>query len=185
MLNLSSSGCDPFSDMARQSDLGPICARGRTWKVLTLLKSAGRRWVSSATNVSCVTEAAGKMEKDQSSQTSVGQRSDRSERTMRRTMKREPVVIINAVVTGIQASIPLLLAFGVAHMTQEEGAAISSAVVAWGGLLATFLGRNLVTPVAYPKDDEGRSLRADQLDQPRNDRPVQPPHRRRSANAHL
>lgn len=30
-------------------------------------------WVSSATNVSCVTEAAGKMEKDQSSQTSVGQ----------------------------------------------------------------------------------------------------------------
>jgi hypothetical protein len=171
--------------MARQSDLGPICARGRTWKVLTLLKSAGRRWVSSATNVSCVTEAAGKMEKDQSSQTSVGQRSDRSERTMRRTMKREPVVIINAVVTGIQASIPLLLAFGVAHMTQEEGAAISSAVVAWGGLLATFLGRNLVTPVAYPKDDEGRSLRADQLDQPRNDRPVQPPHRRRSANAHL
>jgi hypothetical protein len=109
-------------------------------------------------------------------------------------MKREPVVIINAVVTAIQASIPLLLAFGIAHMTQEQGAAISSAVVAWGGLLATLLGRNLVTPVAYPKDNEGRSLRADQLDQPRNDRPMQPPHRqikngpfpaRRSANAHL
>jgi phosphotransferase system glucose/maltose/N-acetylglucosamine-specific IIC component len=77
------------------------------------------------------------------------------------TMRREPVVIINAVVTAIQASIPLVLAFGIAHMTQEEGAAISSAVVAWGGLLATFLGRNLVTPVAYPKDHEGRSLRAD------------------------
>jgi phosphotransferase system glucose/maltose/N-acetylglucosamine-specific IIC component len=77
-----------------------------------------------------------------------------------RTMKREPVVIINAVVTAIQASIPLVLAFGIAHMTREEGAAISSAVVAWGGLLATFLGRSLVTPVAYPKDHEGRSLRA-------------------------
>ena len=83
-------------------------------------------------------------------------------------MKREPVAIINAVVTAIQASIPLLLAFGIAHMTQAEGAAIGSAVVAWGGLLGTLLSRNLVTPVAYPKDHEGRLLGADQLDQPRN-----------------
>ena len=87
-------------------------------------------------------------------------------------MKREPVAIINAVVTAIQASIPLLLllAFGIAHMTlpQAEVAAISSAVVAWVGLLGTLLSRNLVTPVAYPKDHEGRLLGADQLDQPRN-----------------
>ena len=92
-------------------------------------------------------------------------------------MKREPVAIINAVVTAIQALIPLLLAFGIAKMSPEQSGAISSAVVAFGGLLGTFLGRNLVTPVAYPKDNEGRSLRADQLDQPRNGRLVQPPHR--------
>jgi hypothetical protein len=71
-----------------------------------------------------------------------------------RTMKREPVVIINAVVTAIQ----VLLAFGIAHMSPEQSGAISAAVVAWGSLLGTLLGRNLVTPVAYPKDNEGRLL---------------------------
>jgi phosphotransferase system glucose/maltose/N-acetylglucosamine-specific IIC component len=92
------------------------------------------------------------MEKAQSSKTS----GDRSERTM----KREPIAIINAVVTAIQALMPLLLAFGIAQITKEQGAAISSAVVAWGGLLGTFLGRNLVTPLADPKDNENRSLKA-------------------------
>jgi hypothetical protein len=89
---------------------------------------------------------------------------DRSERTM----KREPVAIINAVVTAIQALIPLLLAFGIAQWSPEQSGAISAAVVALGGLLGTFLGRNLVTPVAHPKDNEGRSLRADQHRQIKN-----------------
>lgn len=74
-------------------------------------------------------------------------------------MKREPIAIINAVVTAIQALIPLVLAFGIA-ITKEQSAAISAAVVAWGGLLGTFLGRNLVTPVADPKNNEGQSLKA-------------------------
>ena len=73
-------------------------------------------------------------------------------------MKREPISTINAIVTAIQATIPLLLAFGIATISKEQSAAITSAVVAWGGLLGTFLGRNLVTPVADPKDNEGRSL---------------------------
>ena len=77
---------------------------------------------------------------------------------MKSTMKREPVALINAVVTAIQASIPLLLAFGITHMTKDQSAAISSAAIAWGGLLGTFLGRGLVTPVADPKDNEGKSL---------------------------
>ena len=37
-------------------------------------------------------------------------------------------------------------------------AAINSAAVALGGLIGTFLGRSLVTPVADPKDHEARSL---------------------------
>jgi len=73
-------------------------------------------------------------------------------------MTREPISIINAVVTVIQATIPLLLAFGIATITKEQSAAITSAAVAWGGLLGTFLGRNLVTPVADPKNNEGKSL---------------------------
>lgn len=73
-------------------------------------------------------------------------------------MKREPISIINAIATAIQASIPLLLAFGIAKITKEQSAAIASAIIAWGGLLATFLGRNLVTPVADPRDGDGRSL---------------------------
>jgi hypothetical protein len=75
-----------------------------------------------------------------------------------RTMKREPVVIINSVVTAIQVTIPVLLAFGIAHMTPEQSGVINTALVGWGGLLGTVLGRNLVTPVAYPKDHEGRLL---------------------------
>ena len=75
-------------------------------------------------------------------------------------MKREPVAIINAVITAIQALIPLLLAFGITHITKDQSAAISSAVVAFGGLLGTFLGRSLVTSVADPKDNEARSLKA-------------------------
>ena len=75
-------------------------------------------------------------------------------------MKREPVAIINAVITAIQALIPLLLAFGITHITKDQSAAISSAVVAFGGLLGTFLGRSFVTPVADPRDNEARSLKA-------------------------
>lgn len=75
-------------------------------------------------------------------------------------MKREPIAIINAIVTAIQALIPLLIAFGITEITKEQSGAITSAVVAWGGLVGTFLGRNLVTPVADPKDSQGRSLKA-------------------------
>lgn len=73
-------------------------------------------------------------------------------------MKREPISIINAIVTVIQATIPLLLAFGIAEITKEQSAAITTAVVSWGGLLGTFIGRTRVTPVADPRDDEGRPL---------------------------
>ncbi len=73
-------------------------------------------------------------------------------------MNREPIAIVNAIVTAIQALIPLLLAFGIVQITKEQSGAISSAVVAWAGLVGTLLGRNLVTPVADPKNNEGRSL---------------------------
>jgi len=75
-------------------------------------------------------------------------------------MTREPIAIINAVVTAVQALIPLVLAFGVVQLTKEQSGAISAAIVAWGGLLGTVVGRNLVTPLADPKDNEGKSLKA-------------------------
>ena len=81
-------------------------------------------------------------------------------------MKREPVAIINAVITAIQALIPLLLAFGITHITQDQSAAISSAVIAGGGLIATILGRSLVTPLCDPKDNEARCLKAYRADSP-------------------
>jgi hypothetical protein len=74
-------------------------------------------------------------------------------------MKREPIAVINSVVTLIQALIALLLAFGVFQLTKEQSGAITSAVVAWGGLLGTLFGRNLVTPVADPKDNQGNPLK--------------------------
>lgn len=73
-------------------------------------------------------------------------------------MKREPIAIINAIVTAIQVLISLLLAFGIAEFSKEQTASVTSAVIAWGGLLGTFLGRNLVTPVADPKDNDGKPL---------------------------
>jgi hypothetical protein len=73
-------------------------------------------------------------------------------------MKREPISTINAIVTVIQATIALLLAFGISKITKEQSATITAAVVAWGGLLGTFLGRNRVTPVDDPRDNEGRLL---------------------------
>jgi len=74
-------------------------------------------------------------------------------------MKREPIAVINSIVTFVQALIPLLLAFGLFQLTKEQTGAITSAVVAWGGLMGTLLGRNLVTPVADPKNNEGKPLR--------------------------
>lgn len=74
-------------------------------------------------------------------------------------MKREPIAVINAIVTFAQALIPLLLAFGVFQLTKEQSGAITSAVVAWGGLMGTVLGRNLVTPVADPRNNDGKPLK--------------------------
>jgi hypothetical protein len=74
-------------------------------------------------------------------------------------MHREPIAIINAVVTGIQTLIPIVVAFGISEITKEQSAAIISGVAAWGGLLGTFIGRNLVTPVTDPRDSDGKSLK--------------------------
>src|SRR6266436_6040105 len=81
-------------------------------------------------------------------------------RTWEDGMKREPITLISSVVTLVQALIPLLLAFGLVQLTKEQTGAITSAVVAWGGLLGTVFGRNLVTPVADTKDNQGKPLKA-------------------------
>ncbi len=73
-------------------------------------------------------------------------------------MKREPIAIINAIMTAVQASIPLLVAFGLVQLSREQSGAITSAVVAWAGLVGTVVTRNLVTPVADPKNDDGTKL---------------------------
>jgi hypothetical protein len=73
-------------------------------------------------------------------------------------MAREPIALINAAVAAIQASIPLLVAFGLVQLSREQSGAITSAVAAWAGLVGTYVARSLVTPVANPKDNDGRSL---------------------------
>jgi hypothetical protein len=73
-------------------------------------------------------------------------------------MNREPIAIINAAVAAIQASIPLVLAFGIVELAKEQSGAITAAIAAWAGLVGTVIGRSLVTPVADPRDGEGKRL---------------------------
>jgi hypothetical protein len=65
-------------------------------------------------------------------------------------MKREPAVIIGAVVTFATAVIGLLVAYNV-NINTEQGAAILSVVTALAGLVAGLLTRPKVTPVADPR----------------------------------
>ena len=73
-------------------------------------------------------------------------------------LKREPVVVINALVTVITSTIMLLVAFGL-PMTKEQSSTLITLIGAVGALIATLVSRSQVTPVANPKDNQDRPLK--------------------------
>jgi hypothetical protein len=72
-------------------------------------------------------------------------------------MKREPLAIVNAIIVVIEAGLALLVAFGL-DLTPGQVGAIMAFVVAVGGLISTLILRPRLTPVADPRDKEGRRL---------------------------
>jgi hypothetical protein len=72
-------------------------------------------------------------------------------------MKREPVAIVSSVIAVIEAAIALLVAFELS-LTAEQVGAIMAFVTAVGGLIRILIVRPRVTPVADPRDNEGRRL---------------------------
>ena len=77
-------------------------------------------------------------------------------------MTNEPVAIITAITTLIQATIALLPLFGV-PLTVEQQAALMAVVIAAAGVVSAVWARSLVTPVANPKDNDGNPLKADEV----------------------
>jgi hypothetical protein len=68
---------------------------------------------------------------------------------------REPVaVVVGAVIALIEAVLIALPFFGV-DISADQVAALSGVLVAAGGLAIIVLSRRLVTPMAYPKTEDG------------------------------
>jgi len=73
--------------------------------------------------------------------------------------QKEPVVLIGAIVGVIEAGIAMLVVLGVISLTAEQIGAIMAFVIAIGSVIGILLTRSLVTPVAYPRDNDGNELR--------------------------
>jgi hypothetical protein len=69
----------------------------------------------------------------------------------------EPVAVVNATVAIVEAAIALAVGFGL-DWTPEQVALVMAVVVALSALVKTLWARGQVTPVASPRDNEGRSL---------------------------
>lgn len=61
-------------------------------------------------------------------------------------MSREPVVIINSVVSVIVAILAALVTSGILQISPEQQEQLVGIIVAIGALLATFVARSFVTP---------------------------------------
>ena len=72
-------------------------------------------------------------------------------------MTLEPVAVVNATVAIVEAAIALAVGFGL-DWTPEQVALVMAVVVALSALVKTLWARGQVTPVANPRDNEGRSL---------------------------
>ena len=72
-------------------------------------------------------------------------------------MTLEPVAVVNATVAIVEAAIALAVGFGL-HWTPEQVALVMAVVVALAALVKTLWARGQVTPVAAPRDNEGRIL---------------------------
>ena len=72
-------------------------------------------------------------------------------------MTLEPVAVVNASVAIIEAAIAIAVGFGL-NMTAEQVGLLMAGVLAVGNLIKTIWARGQVTPVALPRDNEGRAL---------------------------
>lgn len=73
-------------------------------------------------------------------------------------MSTEPIIVINSIVAVITTIVAALVTSGVLHVSPDQQAQIVGIIVAVGALIATFVGRSQVTPVANPKDSQGNTL---------------------------
>ena len=71
----------------------------------------------------------------------------------------EPVAVVNGSVAIVEASIALAVSFGL-NWSGEQVGLVMAAVIAIGNLLKTIWARRKVTPVAAPRDNEGKALSA-------------------------
>jgi uncharacterized membrane protein YkgB len=74
------------------------------------------------------------------------------------TFQREPLAIITAIITVIEMLLPMLVVLNVVSLSADQIAAIMAFVVALGGLAGVFFVRPRVTPVADPRNNEGKTL---------------------------
>jgi hypothetical protein len=74
-------------------------------------------------------------------------------------MNREPVLTVSAIVALIEAGITLLTVFGVIQITDTQQKALIAFIQLLIPVLGALVARHQVTPVADPKDYEGRSLK--------------------------
>jgi hypothetical protein len=72
-------------------------------------------------------------------------------------LKREPIAVISSVTTVIEAAIALAVGFGL-KWTPEQVGLVMAVVVAVGNCFNVMLTRTMVTPIADPRDDQGRQL---------------------------
>ena len=73
------------------------------------------------------------------------------------TVRREPVVMVNAAIGLFEAAMPMAVAFGL-QLTESQIAAIMGFAAALGVLINAVYVRNRVTPVADPRDAQGHVL---------------------------
>jgi hypothetical protein len=69
----------------------------------------------------------------------------------------EPVAVVNGTVAILEATIALAVSFGL-DLSGEQVGLFMAVVIAVGNLIKTIWARRKVTPVAVPRDDEGRVL---------------------------
>jgi len=72
-------------------------------------------------------------------------------------MSAEPVAVVNSSVTVIEASLALAVGFGMT-LDAKQVALIMAVVVAIANLIKTLWARGQVTPVASPRNNDGKEL---------------------------
>ncbi len=73
-------------------------------------------------------------------------------------IKREPVIVFQAIAAVVESIIALVVIFGF-DVTPEQTAGIIAAIVGVGQLIAALVGRTYVTPTNDPRDDYGHKMR--------------------------